>query len=80
MRPQLRERQIIDWMIAMDAQTTHVRSELLTPRFVERLHDAGFGIHGANLDCETEMRHAIEIGVDRFDTDRLETALRIRAG
>ena len=80
MRPQLRERQIIDWMIAMDARNAHVRSELLTPRFVERLHDAGFGIHGANLDCETEMRHAIEIGVDRFDTDRLETALRIRAG
>ena len=79
MQTQLRERQIIDWMIAMDAQNAHVRSELLTPRFVERIHDAGFGVHGANLDCETEMRHAIEIGVDRFDTDRLETALTIRA-
>ena len=80
MQPQLRERQIIDWMIAMDAQNAHVRSELLTPRFVEHVHDLGFGVHGANLDCEAEMRHAIEIGVDRFDTDRLETALRIRAG
>ncbi len=80
MQPRLRERQIIDWMIAMDAENAHVRSELLTPRFVERLHDLGFGVHGANLDCEAEMRHAIEIGVDRFDTDRLETALRIRAG
>ena len=79
MQPQLRQRQIIDWMIAMDAQTAHVRPALLTSRFVDQLHRAGFAIHGANLDCESEMRHAVEIGVDRFDTDRLETALTIRA-
>ena len=79
MQPRLRARQIVDWMIAMGAQTAHVRPELLTSRFVDHLHDAGFAIHGANLDSDIEMRNAIEIGVDRFDTDRLESALRIRA-
>ena len=80
MQPELRERQIVDWMIAMDAQTAHVRPQLLTSGFVDRMHSRGFAVHGANLDCETEMRHAIAIGLDRFDTDRLESALTIRAG
>ena len=75
MQPQLRERQTVDWMIAMDAQTAYVRPELLTSGFVDRLHNRKFAVHGANLDCGTQMRHAIAIGVDRFDT-----ALRIRAG
>lgn len=79
MQPGLRERQIVDWMMAMDAQTAHVRPQLLTSGFVDRMHSRGFAVHGANLDCEAEMQHAIAIGVDRIDTDRLETALTIRA-
>ncbi|MCY3801432.1 MAG: glycerophosphodiester phosphodiesterase family protein [Chloroflexi bacterium] len=79
MQPELRERQIVDWMMAMDAQTAHVRPQLLTSGFVDRMHSRGFAVHGANLDCENQMRHAIAIGVDRFDTDCLETALTIRA-
>ncbi|MCY4109987.1 MAG: glycerophosphodiester phosphodiesterase family protein [Chloroflexi bacterium] len=79
MQPELRERQIVDWMIAMDAQTAHVRPQLLTSGFVDRMHSRGLAVHGADLDSEAEMRHAVAIGVDRFDTDRLETALRIRA-
>jgi glycerophosphoryl diester phosphodiesterase len=78
MTPVLGQQHVIGWMRLMEAQVAHLPVARIDGAFVWRLHESGFSVHGSNLNDEEDMRHAIQLGVDQFSTDRLDIALRVR--
>lgn len=74
----LRERQIVDVMVLVGGEHAHLPNWLISGRFVDRLHERGFKVHGINLNAEKDIRSALDVGVDKLDTDRLQLALSLR--
>ena len=78
MEPELGERQILDMMVYMDAEHPHLPPWLISPDLVGRLQDRGFNSHGVNSNFTEEIELGIEARVDKFDTDRLRSAMLLR--
>jgi glycerophosphoryl diester phosphodiesterase len=72
------QKHIIDWAELLGINVVHLNIALMTPDFVDRLHQSGFIVHGSNLDTEEQIQKGLEQGVDSFSTGRLELALRLR--
>ena len=72
------QKQIIDWAELFGINVVHLNIVLITPEFVDKLHQSGFIVYGSNLDNEEQIQKGLELGVDSFSTGRLETAIRLR--
>lgn len=80
MPARLAQRHTFDWTALLGIDVVHLHVSLITADFVDRLHRAGFLVHGSNLDAEEQIRHGLEVGVDQFSTGRLGPSLQIREG
>ncbi len=69
---------VCDYLTLLGAQVAHLPASLLERTFIKRLHKAGWLVHGADLNTETELASAMTLGVDQISTNHLELALSIR--
>ena len=74
----LAQRHILDWATLLQTTHVHLDVSLLTPGFVNRLHQSGFVVHGSNLDTNDEIERNLRAGVGQFSTGRLGLALELR--
>jgi glycerophosphoryl diester phosphodiesterase len=72
------QKQIFDWSELLAINVIHLNIVLITPDFVDRLHQGGFLVYGSNLDGGEQIQKGIELGVDSFSTGILELAIRLR--
>jgi hypothetical protein len=56
----------------------HLDTALITPEFVDALHERGFAVHGSNLDSTEQIRRGLNLGIDSLSTGQLGVALRLR--
>ncbi|MEK9173460.1 MAG: glycerophosphodiester phosphodiesterase [Patescibacteria group bacterium] len=56
----------------------HCSLQILTEEFMGRLRAKGILIHPRNCNTETEVRKAIDLGVDQLSTNDPELAIKIR--
>jgi len=52
---------------------------LVTPRFIERVHDAGAEVHVWTVNDPADMTRLLDFGVDGLVTDRADLALPLIA-
>jgi glycerophosphoryl diester phosphodiesterase len=74
----LGQQHVLEWMILIDAQVVHLPYSLLESEFVERMHEHNFMVHGSNLGSSTDIKLAIEKGIDQLSTDKLGLAVEVR--
>jgi glycerophosphoryl diester phosphodiesterase len=72
------QKQILDWAELLEINVVHLNIVLITPDFVDRLHQGGFFVYGSNLDTEEQIQKGLELGIDSFSTGTLELAIRLR--
>ena len=72
------QKHISDWANLLGIKVVHLNIALITPDFVDKLHQSGFIVYGSNLDDEGEIQKSLELGVDSFSTGKLELAIRLR--
>jgi glycerophosphoryl diester phosphodiesterase len=72
------QKHIIDWAELLGINVAHLNIVLLSPDFVDRLHQSGFIVFGSNLDTEEQIQKGLDLGIDSFSTGKLELALRLR--
>ena len=72
------QKQILDWVELLRINVVHLNIVLITPDFVDRLHQGRFFVYGSNLDSREQIQKGIELGVDSFSTGTLELAIRLR--
>ena len=75
MQPAERHGRILNWLILSDAQVAHLPLSQIDDDLVNRLHEKGLKVHGADLNSEEEIRMAIRMHIDQFSTDNLDLAL-----
>jgi glycerophosphoryl diester phosphodiesterase len=76
----LAQKHISDWAELLRIDVAHLNIALITPNFVEKLHESGFMVSGSNLDTEEQIQHGLKAGINAFSTFKLETAVRLRNG
>jgi glycerophosphoryl diester phosphodiesterase len=52
--------------------TSFRRVQIVTPRFLEKAHQAGLEVHVWTIDEPAEMRRLLDLGADGIMTDRPE--------
>jgi glycerophosphoryl diester phosphodiesterase len=72
------QKHIIDWAELLGINVVHLNIVLMSPDFVDRLHQSGFIVYGSNLDTEEQIQKSLELGIDSFSTGKLELAIRLR--
>lgn len=72
------QQHVCDYLTLLGANVAHLPASLLERAFVERLHEGGWLVHGADLNTETALLRAVESGVDQFSTNRLDWALSLK--
>lgn len=70
-------RRTLEGIDALQVPEYQNRIRLVTPRFLDAVHDAGVEVHVWTVNDEADMRRLIEMGVDGLVTDRADLALRI---
>jgi glycerophosphoryl diester phosphodiesterase len=70
-------RHVLRGIDALQVPEQQNRIRLVTPRFLEAVHDADVEVHVWTVNEESDMRRLIEMGVDGLVTDRADVALRI---
>ncbi len=72
------QKHIYDWAALLEINVVHLNSVLITPDFVDKLHQSGYVVYGSNLDTEEQIQEGLELGIDSFSTGKLETAISLR--
>jgi len=71
------QQHVLGYLALLDASVAHLPSGLLDASFVRQLHEGGFLVHGADLNTEEEMVHALHLGLEQVSTDKLGLALAL---
>jgi glycerophosphoryl diester phosphodiesterase len=74
----LAQKHILDWAALLGIDVAHLNIALITPGYVDKLHQRGISVHGSNFDSEDQILRGLKSGIDGFSTSRLETAIRLR--
>lgn len=69
---------VLGWMALGAAHVAHLPRECLTDAVVTTLRAKGYMVHGANLNTEHDIVHALQLQVDQFSTDELNVAIMLR--
>lgn len=67
-----------DWAELLEINDVHLNNALISPGFIDILHQKGFVVSGSNLDTVELIEKGLEFGVDTFSTGKLELAIRLR--
>ncbi len=74
----LAQNHLLDWAELLGIAVAHLDIALITPDFVDELHDRGFVVHGSNLDSVEQIQRGLNLGIDSLSTGQLGLALRLR--
>ena len=69
---------VCGWLTLARANVAHLPLSRIDADSVAALHDAGFLVHGANLNDAEAIQACLGAGIDQFTTDDLDLALALR--
>ena len=69
---------VCGWLTLARANVAHLPLSRIDADSVTALHDAGFLVHGANLNDAEAIQACLGAGIDQFTTDDLDLALALR--
>ena len=75
---QIAQKHYADWAELLDINVVHLDYVLLSPDFIEKLHQNGLLVYGSNLDTVKKIKKGLELGVDTFSTGKIELAIKLR--